>query len=377
MSCRYVLAPLAALLLVPALLSPGAAQRPGDWDRSRDNGRRNELVLLGSTRVGGFGVDRDVIEVARHEGRYSSISLQALENPVYVLGVTIVFANDEVQQIDLRQRLNPGEHTTPIYLQGRGLPIKRFEIAARASRDFHRRGLLNIYGELVRERENWELLGQNNIRLGGFGIEREVISVRRDARASAIVLEVSNNEVVFQGVTVFYTAGPPQYVDLRQSISAGGHTDPIPLASGGRAIERVELNYRKNPRVRGRAGVALYGLLGGGPPPDVHGRWEELGCQKASFSTDRDTVSVGRREGRFSAIRLRVERADVLLASLRVVYEHGPPDEYQVNTRIRAGSETQSLDLRGERRSIRQVDLVYSSMLSFKGSSRVCIDGRQ
>jgi hypothetical protein len=96
----------------------------------------------------------------------------------------------------------------------------------------------------------------------------------------------------------------------------------------------------------------------------------------ASFGADHDTVPVGRQEGRFSAIRLRVERADLLLISLRVVYERGPPDEYQVNNRIRAGTETQPLDLRGERRSIRQVDLVYSSIPSFKGSSRVCIDGR-
>jgi hypothetical protein len=36
---RYILAPLAVLLL-PALLSPAAAQRPGDWDRGapRDPG---------------------------------------------------------------------------------------------------------------------------------------------------------------------------------------------------------------------------------------------------------------------------------------------------------------------------------------------------
>jgi hypothetical protein len=48
-----------------------------------------------------------------------------------------------------------------------------------------------------------------------------------------------------------------------------------------------------------------------------------------------------------------------------------------VNERIRAGSQTQPLGLRGERRSIKQVDLVYSSMLSLKGSSKVCIDGLQ
>ena len=66
-----------------------------------------------------------------------------------------------------------------------------------------------------------------------------------------------------------------------------------------------------------------------------------------------------------------------MLMNLRVVYERGAPDEYQVNTRIRAGSESQPLGLRGERRSIKQVDLVYSSMLSLKGSSKVCIDGLQ
>ena len=88
-------------------------------------------------------------------------------------------------------------------------------------------------------------------------------------------------------------------------------------------------------------------------------------------------IPVGRQEGRFSAIRLRVERADVLLMNLKVVYEHGPPDEYQINNRIRAGAETQPLDLRGERRSIRQVELVYSSIPSFKGSAGACVDGRQ
>jgi len=42
MFCRYILAPLAALLLVPALLSPAAAQGPGDWDRGgRDNDQRD------------------------------------------------------------------------------------------------------------------------------------------------------------------------------------------------------------------------------------------------------------------------------------------------------------------------------------------------
>src|ERR1700693_4191124 len=141
MFCRYILAPLAALLLLPALLSPAAAQGRGDWDRGaprdpglprdgqgdwnrgeqRDN-RQGDWVMLGSTRVGGIGVDRDVIDVGRREGRFARISIEATESPIFVVGVTVVYGNDEMQQIDLRQRLNPGERTQPIDLQGRGRP---------------------------------------------------------------------------------------------------------------------------------------------------------------------------------------------------------------------------------------------------------------
>jgi hypothetical protein len=354
-------------------------------------------VLLGSTRVGGIGVDRDVIDVGRHEGRFSAISIEAMESPIFVLGVTVVFGNDEVQQIDLHRRLDAGERTQPIDLEGRGRPIKRFEIAARAGHDFHRHGILNVYAEQVHERDgygdrrddrrddwrggraDWELLGQQNI---GFGADRDVVRIGREGRFAQMVIEVGRNQVNFVAATVFYFGGPPQTIDLRQSISAGGHTDPIPLAGGGRGIDRVEILYRRQPGDPGRADVVVYGLrVSGGPPPpppppDVRGRWEELGCQQVGFGADRDVVRVGRQEGRFSAIRLRVDRADVFLISLRVVYERGQADDYQVNTRMRAGTETQPLDLRGERRSIRQVELVYTSIPSFKGTATVCVDGR-
>jgi hypothetical protein len=404
MFCRYILAPLAALLVVKGLLGSAAAQGRGDWDRgARDwgargrdrdrdrdgdhgqrNGEQSEWVLLGTTRVGGVGIDRDVIEVGRRDGRFARIGLQAADAPVFVLGVTVVFGDDAVQQIDLRQKLNPGERTQPLDLQGRARPIKRIEIAARAGHDFHRRGTLGVYAEQVRERENWELLGQQTV---GFGIDRDVIRVgRREDRFEKIALEVSGNDIELLDVRVNYRHGPPQDISVREFIRAGGRTRPLDLIGGDRTIDRIELVYRSRPGSRGQATVAVYGLQGAWapppgppppPPPPPVARWEELGCQKASFGADHDTVNVGRQEGRFSAIRLRVDRADLMLMSLRVVYERGAPDEYNVNERIRAGSQTQPLGLRGERRSIKQVDLVYSSMLSLKGSSKVCIDGLQ
>ena len=105
-------------------------------------------------------------------------------------------------------------------------------------------------------------------------------------------------------------------------------------------------------------------------------RWEELGCSKAGFLPDKDTIRVGRREGRFSAIQLRVSGNKVHILNLRVVYERGPPDDIDVRAEIREGGETRPLDLRGERRSIDRVELVYVAQPSFKGSAKVCVFGR-
>jgi hypothetical protein len=140
--------------------------------------------------------------------------------------------------------------------------------------------------------------------------------------------------------------------------------------------------YRSRPSFRGRAIVEVYGRQADrgdrrGDRDDRGGdRWEELGCSKAGFLPDKDTIRVGRREGRFSAIQLRVTGNKVHILNLRVVYEHGPPDDIDVRSEIREGGETRPLDLRGERRAIDRVELVYLAHPNFKGSARVCVFGR-
>jgi hypothetical protein len=92
------------------------------------------------------------------------------------------------------------------------------------------------------------------------------------------------------------------------------------------------------------------------------GNWVELGCQQVSFiGKDRDSIRVGRREGRFKAIRLEARNNDVEVLDLKVVYSNGAPDDIQVRSNIRAGSRTRPLDLKGRERAIQQIDLVYRS----------------
>jgi len=104
--------------------------------------------------------------------------------------------------------------------------------------------------------------------------------------------------------------------------------------------------------------------------------WVELGCQQVSFiGKDRDSIRVGKREGRFKAIRLEARNNDVEVLDLKVVYSNGAPDDIQVRSNIRAGTRTRPLDVKGRERAIQQIDLVYRSRPSFKGLATVCAEG--
>ena len=106
------------------------------------------------------------------------------------------------------------------------------------------------------------------------------------------------------------------------------------------------------------------------------GGWEQLGCRQVSFiSKDRDTIRVGRREGRFKAIRLSAKGNDVEMLDLKVVYANGEPDDIPVRSNIRAGSQTRPLDLKGRERAIQQIEMVYRSRPSFRGLATVCAEG--
>jgi hypothetical protein len=107
------------------------------------------------------------------------------------------------------------------------------------------------------------------------------------------------------------------------------------------------------------------------------GRWVQLGCQQVSFiGKDRDAIRVGRREGRFKAIKLAARGNDVEMLDLKVIYANGQPDDIRVRSVIRAGRETGPLDLRGGDRAIERIEMVYRSRPNFRGSATVCAEGR-
>ncbi len=147
--------------------------------------------------------------------------------------------------------------------------------------------------------------------------------------------------------------------------------------------------YRARPDFRGRAVLKVYGDPAGrsGPrPDDRRADWVELGCQQvALIGKDRDSIRVGRRDGRFEAIRLYARDSDVEILDLKVVYGNGEVDDISVRNRIRAGERTRPLDLKGRERFIDRIDLTYRNVFNpvdmiakqRVGSATVCVEGRQ
>jgi hypothetical protein len=115
--------------------------------------------------------------------------------------------------------------------------------------------------------------------------------------------------------------------------------------------------------------VALTAVAGPASAADL------LGCRNVGFVTDRDVITVSAAKP-YSAIKLTVKGNAIEMLDLDVVYGNGNPDDLQVRSNIAAGGETRWIDLKGGKRAIRQIKMVYRSKPSLKGQATVCAYGR-
>ena len=235
--------------------------------------------------------------------------------------------------------------------------------------------------------DHWEQLGCE--RVSNRPDYDEIRVGRREGRYKAIRLEARGNSISVLDLKVIYANGDPDDIPVRSEINEGDRTRPLDLRGRERAIDRIQIISKKDFKGpgRGRAEVCVYGLQNddrdGGDRSDRGGGgdrradWVELGCQSVGLFGDRDVIRVGRREGRFKAIKLNVSGNSVYMMDLKVVYANGAPDDIPVRSQIREGGETRPLDLRGYDRSIDRVEMIYRAKPNFRGKARVCVSGLQ
>jgi hypothetical protein len=87
--------------------------------------------------------------------------------------------------------------------------------------------------------------------------------------------------------------------------------------------------------------------------------WVYLGEAHVDGAADHDKIKVGKSEGRFRSIQLRVDYAAIEFNHVVVHYENGTSEEVQVRQKIRAGGSTRDIDLAGRDRAVDSVELWY------------------
>jgi len=399
------LAVLAATAAGAVLAAAPAEARP--WYQPRGHFDRTGWTLLGETTVDGRR-DTDTITVGRRDGRFKSLMLVVEDGDLELTGFTVVFGNGESQTPEVRQYFKEGSRTRAIDLDGDARFIRTITLSYKNVGRRGPRARVQIYGKEARaptpapppppavwNPSGWVLLGEKRVtgRRGSVTISLG----RRAARYDRIAVNVTDSDLRILDVDVNYGRGKRGRFPLARDFGAAGRHHDWDLTSATGPIRSVTVKYAN--RTGGRfARIQVYARINPPapppppppPPPVVHRPpppppqaapafdargWTLLGEQTVDRKVDRDTIRVGRRAGGFRHITLVVLDSDLELLDMVIHFGNGEEARPVVKHVFREGQRSRAIDLPGDARLIKSIDLVYKN-LPGGGPARVQVYGR-
>ena len=112
-------------------------------------------------------------------------------------------------------------------------------------------------------------------------------------------------------------------------------------------------------------------------PSAEAGEWELLGQREVKVRAEKDTIVVTAKEGLFTKLKMRVMRRGIRIADMKVHFGNGQVQDVKLRSDIKAGGETRVIDLPGDGRVIRKIDLVYKTKRGSKGRAKVQVWGKR
>jgi hypothetical protein len=95
---------------------------------------------------------------------------------------------------------------------------------------------------------------------------------------------------------------------------------------------------------------------------DDTARWERLGERTVDGKVDKDTIVVGREDGRFSEIQLKVEGSSLEMFELLVTFGDGTTVSPGTRLVFHNGATSRVIDLPGAKRTIKKVEFKYGNL---------------
>jgi hypothetical protein len=112
--------------------------------------------------------------------------------------------------------------------------------------------------------------------------------------------------------------------------------------------------------------AALVALAVGGGAARAEGwaskGWVKLGEREVNGRADHDRIEVGRYEGKFTKLTLVVEKSDLELLDFEITFGNKERLHPEVRHIFREGSRTRVIDLPGDERTIKSIDLKYKNL---------------
>jgi hypothetical protein len=87
--------------------------------------------------------------------------------------------------------------------------------------------------------------------------------------------------------------------------------------------------------------------------------WDKLGERTVDHKMDHDQIVVGKKEGDFERIALRVQNAPVEFERVTVHFKNGEDQVVEMREEIEAGGQTRAIDLSGDERIVQSVSFTY------------------
>ena len=113
------------------------------------------------------------------------------------------------------------------------------------------------------------------------------------------------------------------------------------------------------------------------PPAAVaDGKWEKLGERTVNGKMDKDTFTVGRDDGVYTAIRIKVEGSTLKMFDVKVFFANGEVFDVKTPLYFDKDSATRVIDLPGNKRIIKRVEMKYGNVPG-GGNARIELWGKR
>jgi hypothetical protein len=218
----------------------------------------------------------------------------------------------------------------------------------------------------------WTLLGSATIE---GRVDRDVIPVGKGMKFDRLVMVVLDSSMELVEFTIEFGNKERFTPPVKHVFNESSRTREIDLPGENRNIQKIELGYKNIPG-GGRARVEIYGKnikepkpdrpVEPPPPPepafDPKDGWTLVGSQTVDGKKDRDVFPVGKKAGKWDKVMLVVKDSDLELVDFIVTFGNGEKFEPKTRHAFKEGSRTRAIDLPGDNRKIKNIELRYANL---------------